>query len=221
MLGTNISIFPCERWNKTYFLAPPSITIIYLLKLLWICLSKGYCSYDTSKNFFICWANWTSHWWWGCWDLSSSPWFPPLAHLTYALCYLFRQEPPGTPVTAPGLTSSFIQPHVHPLDRNGVVFKGTSHLPPLKIKSDLHLHSLLRLATIRHISALVSGPGQEFVTKESLLLRNLLQSASNLILHLSDTMSTTGNEYMTLNIVIVWLNTRRFSAYFHHSLNWR
>lgn len=80
---------------------------------------------------------------------------------------------------------------------------------------------ILWLATIRHISVLVSGPGQEFVTKESLLLRNLLQSASNLILHLSDTMSTTGNEYMTLNIVIVWLNTRRFSAYFHHSLNWR
>ena len=126
------------------------------------------------------------------------------------------------------LMSSFsIHPHAHPLDCNRAVIKGTRHLPQPRLKTwSSHLFTLIiSCHQTCFCSCSQAKALKSCFTKESLLLVNLsselLQPGSSLLLYLCGTTAVTGNEYMTLDIVIDWLTTRRFLAYFPLSLNWR
>lgn len=221
-----ISVTSCERWNESLsWLLPASQQNTF-----W-----NYCELASAKTipplphrqyFLICSANSISHWGQGCWDILHPPTLLPWT----APHTCFGVLSPDMNAQGPGYSSwltsssSSSQLHVHSEDCNGAAFKGSRHLPQPRLKPDLHLYSLLLSAAIRHVSVLVLRPWLGVLSRRVLATWESLQWAARaskwlvfvLLCHNDYNWKWVyGPEYCD------WLTTRRFSACFLLSLNWR
>lgn len=139
-------------------------------------------------------------------------------------CHLFRRE---TLVKVPGWHPPPPFTPMFTLWTARELLSKALRIPPSQDwKPDLHIYSLIISCHQTCFCSCSQAKGlKSCFTKESLLLGNLsselLQPGSSLLLYLGGTMTITGNEHMTLDIVIDWLTTRRFLACFLLSLNWR